>query len=294
MVVNPGELRAAVVVASRNRPEQLRLTLDAIGRVVPEGTDVLVVDSASDSSETGAAAEAGGARCVRADRPGVSVARNLGARSTERDVVVFTDDDCIPRPGWLEAMVAPFEDPQVAFVTGRVEGTGEGSAADVADLGEAHWGWPDDPAHMGTGGNMAFRRQALLDIGGFDPDFGGGGAIPSGEEQELFLRLLHAGWTGRHAPGSAVEHHDSRGRWSMVRVFYVYGIGAGVVCGRATDLDRAVGRRMLRTRLWRDGVRRVAADARRGWEIPALRGAAMTTGVVVGWARSRISARRQP
>lgn len=279
---------AAVVVATRNRPAQLRLTLRAVMEATPDATTIVVVDSASDSDETRSVADDAGVGYVRARRPGVSLARNLGMTSVEAEVVVFTDDDCRPRAGWVEAMVEPFREEVVAFVTGRVEGVGEGSAADVVEVRSTRWVWPDDPAGMGSGANMAVRREAALREGGFDHAFGGGGAIPAGEEQELFLRLLHGGWQGRHASASVVDHHDLRGRWATVRLFFSYGIGSGAICVRARQLDRRVARRMLSHRLWHAGVRSVAADLRRGWEIPALRRAAMTLGVLVGWTRGLV------
>lgn len=282
----PAVPTAAVVIATRDRAPQLRLALEGVSAAAPPGTAVVVVDSAGDTDEARSVASGAGAVYVRADEPGVSLARNLGAAAVEVEVVVFTDDDCRPRPGWFEAIVAPFADDAVGFVTGRVEGLGEGSAADVGDLGPARWSWPDDPAGMGSGANMAVRRRALLDCGGFDRAFGGGGTVPAGEEQELFLRLLHGGWEGRHAPASVVDHHDLRDRWATIRLFYAYGVGSGAICVRARRLDAGVGRRMLRRRLWTNGVRAVAADLRRGWEVPAIRGAAMTLGVIVGWARS--------
>ena len=274
-----------VVIATRNRPDHLRQALAAIAAVVPAGTDVLVVDSAGDGPATRDVAVAAGARCVRAERPGLSVARNVGVASTRAAVVAFTDDDCRPRPGWLEGLVEPFADAAVGFATGQVVGCGEGTAADVVGLGPERWRWPDDPLRMGSGANMAVRRAVIEQVGDFDPALGAGAPIPSAEDHDLFLRALHRGWEGRHAPDSIVDHDDRRSRWQTVRLCYGYGVGSGVLCGRAHDLDPAVARRMLWTRLWSDGLRVVALDLRRGWEIPALRAAATTVGVVRGRLR---------
>lgn len=274
-----------MLVATRNRPRQLRLALAAILDAAPAGTDVLVVDSAGDTAAALDVATGAGVRYVRSDRPGLSVARNLGASRTGAPLIAFTDDDCRPRRGWLEAITAPFSDPAVGFVTGQVVGTGTGTAADVVGVGAERWRWPDDPVTMGSGANMAVRVAALEAVGGFDPTIGAGARIPSAEDHDLFLRALHAGWVGCHAPESIVDHDDQRGRWAGVRLCYGYGVGSGLVCARAAALDRAVGRRMLRTRLWDRGVRAIARDLRRGWEVPALRGVAMVLGVLRGRVR---------
>lgn len=277
----PPAADVAVVVATRNRPDQARSALQALAAET-SGVDLVVVDSASDSDETRAVARAVGVRCVRADRPGLSIARNLGVAATDAAVIAFTDDDCRPRPGWIAALTAPFDDASVGFVTGEVIGLGEGTAADVAGLGPVRWRWPDDPVRMGSGANMAVRRVVVDEVGGFDPSIGAGARVPSAEDHDLFLKALRAGWEGAHAPGAVVDHDDRRSRWETVRLCYRYGVGSGVVCARATTFDPAVGRQMLRTRLWTDGVRGVAEDLRRGWEGPALRRAAMALGVLRG------------
>ena len=275
----------AVTIASRDRADALAQALEALGGVIPAGVEVLVVDSASVDGRTKAVADEAGVRCVRSDTPGLSVARNVAITTLDTDVVVFTDDDCRPQAGWVEALVAPFADPRVAFTTGPLHGAGGGTAADVVDVGDQRWRWPDDPLTMGSGANMAVRRGLALDVGGFDARLGAGAPIPSAEEHDLFLRLLHRGWEGAHVPTAVVEHHDHRSRWQTLRMFRGYGVGSGALCALATDLDRPVSRAMLRRRLWDHGVRQIAADLRRGWEEPAARSAAFSIGVIAGRVR---------
>jgi hypothetical protein len=88
-------------------------------------------------------------------------------------------------------------------------------------------------------------------------------------------------------PGAGVEHDDRRGRWETLRLFFRYGVGAGVVASMARSLDRRVARRLLVARLWSDGACLVARDLAKRWEEPAARAAAMTVGVVVGVVRAR-------
>src|SRR5687767_8113024 len=105
----------SVVVASRDRPEQLRGALAAIRAAMPAGTEVVVVDSASTGAGTRQVTDDAGARYLRCDRPGVSRARNLGLETTQAEIVAFTDDDCRPAPGWLDALARPFADREVAL-----------------------------------------------------------------------------------------------------------------------------------------------------------------------------------
>ncbi len=276
-----------VTIASRDRPRALEGALRALRPVVPPGIDVLVVDSASVDDRTRRVAEDAGVRYVRSDVPGLSVARNVAIERMDSEVVAFTDDDCRPAPGWVEALAAPFADDRVGFATGPLHGAGGGTAADVVGLGARRWQWPDDPLAMGSGANMAVRRRPALDVGGFDPRLGAGAPVPSGEEHDMFLRLLRGGWSGVHVPSALVDHHDERSHLATLRMFYGYGLGSGVLCALAGDLDRAVARAMLRRRLWDHGARRVAADLRRGWEEPAARAAVYACGVAMGRWRGR-------
>lgn len=284
----------SVVVATRDRPGPLRGALAAIAAAVGPGDEVIVVDSASADDRTRAVVAEHGATYVRCDVPGASLARNLGARHASAAVVAFTDDDCRPRPGWADAFAAAFADPAVGFAVGPVAGVAGGSAADVVERDVRRWAWPADPAHIGSGASMAVRRDALLAVDGFDERLGPGAALAAGEDHEMLLRLLRAGWHGAWAPGAAVDHDDRRDRWATLRLFYGYGVGAGAVAAMARSLDRRVAARMLGTRLWNDGLLGVARDVARRWEEPAARRAAMVIGVVVGVARARSLRSRVP
>lgn len=277
----------AVTVASRDRPGPLADALAVLVPQLPPDVRLLVVDSASVDRRTIEAAETAGVAWVRSERPGLAVARNVALEALESEVVVFTDDDCRPRPGWIEALIAPFDDPTVGFVTGPLVGVDAGTAADVVGLGEERWRWPDDPLRMGSGANMAVRRRAVVEAGGFDARLGAGAPIPSGEEHDVFARLLRLGWEGRHAPSAVVDHHDQRSRLETLRMCYRYGLGSGAVCALVREADPAVARAMLRRRLWDHGVRGVLHDLRRRWEEPAARGVAFTAGVLPGWWRGR-------
>jgi glycosyltransferase involved in cell wall biosynthesis len=61
-------------------------------------------------------------RALRNDRAlGQARARNQGWRQAAAPAVAFTDDDCVPDPGWLEALLAVSADAPDAIVQGRTE-----------------------------------------------------------------------------------------------------------------------------------------------------------------------------
>jgi cellulose synthase/poly-beta-1,6-N-acetylglucosamine synthase-like glycosyltransferase len=141
------------------------------------------------------------------------------------DVVAFLDDDAVPAPDWLSALVAEFGDPEVAAVTGRIF---------ELDAEALDGGWPPDPSRtraifggadrlvldqatsdwferanfggIGQGANLAVRRNALLRWRGFDERLGAGTTIGSMEEHHAFFSLIDRGFRVVYTPAAAVWH----------------------------------------------------------------------------------------
>jgi GT2 family glycosyltransferase len=77
-----------------------------------------------------------------------------------------------------------------------------------------------------SGANMAFRRQVLLDIGGFDPAFGAGSLFPA-EDLDAAGRASAKGWTGQYRPEIVVSHHHGRKASDFPQLMKAYGLGTG-------------------------------------------------------------------
>ena len=121
-------------------------------------------------------------RCIRfVEEPcvGLHNARHAGARAAHGEILVYVDDDIIVSPGWLRAIVEPFEDPLVAIVGGKILPKWEAqppewlslfppSYLSLLDLGDERreLSWPDGA----YGCNLAIRRSVLYKVGGFNPD----------------------------------------------------------------------------------------------------------------------------
>ena len=188
----------AVVVCTRDRPALLAESLAALGADLGPDDERVVVDSASvDRAAIASVARAAGFRVVRVERPGLSRARNAGLAATSAPVIAFTDDDCRVTPGWAAGVAAAFAaDESLGFLTGGVDADrdtrlpiavgGHDAAHDLDAVA--------DPTACGHGANMAFRRSALDEVGGFDEDLGAGGPLRSAEDVDIFWRLGRAGW----------------------------------------------------------------------------------------------------
>src|SRR5271169_5422493 len=99
-----GRSRACVVIPAHDSEATIGRAVRALA-----GHEVIVVDDGSRDA-TGARAAEAGARVVRLDeRGGPARARNAGVRATEAPIVVFTDADCEPLPGFVVALSGPLE-----------------------------------------------------------------------------------------------------------------------------------------------------------------------------------------
>ena len=134
---------------------------------------------------------------------GPAAARNAGRGVVDTDLIAFVDADVEITDGWLEPLLAHFDDPRVGLVAPRV--TGE--RASPLDLGT-------DAARVraGTrvsyvpGAAMVVRAAAFDEVGGFDP------TLRFGEDVDFVWRLDDAGWQCRYDPAAAVWH-EPRTSW---------------------------------------------------------------------------------
>ncbi len=229
----------SVVVSTVDRPGSLARCLDAIRRGSRLPDEVVVVDQGG--LDATAAAIAGvtslAVAHVRSERGGLSAARNLGLRRASGDVVAFTDDDVAPDPGWLEALVRSLvADSALDAVTGPMLPLGDPEPGRVAvssrlDAAACEFGSPIRPWAVGTGGNMAFRRERLERIGGYDERLGVGSPGRAGEDLDVVRRILATGGRIRYEP-AAVCRHERKTLQERRETRSRYGYGAGASLGR--------------------------------------------------------------
>lgn len=199
----------SVVVCSYNGESTIRETFEALRRLDYENFEVVVIDDGSVDSTAEIAREYDN-RVIQVENGGLSKARNLGMQAAKGEIVAYIDDDAYPDPHWLSFLA-------IGFLTSDHVGVGgpnlaphdDGHVADcVANSpgGPSHVLYTDHLAEHLPGCNMAFRREAILAIDGFDERF-----RIAGDDVDLCWRLIEQGGTlGFHA-GAVVWHHR-RGR----------------------------------------------------------------------------------
>ena len=174
----------SVVIIGRNEGERLRRCLRSIREAdYPAGKIELIyvdTDSTDDSREIAGSL---GAKVVaiKPERPSAAAARNAGLRVASHELVHFFDGDTIVNKAWFEKAAAAIKAPGVVAVSGRREELAP--AATVYNFW-MHHDWYAPPGRRETcGGDVLFRRDALLKAGGYDA------SLIAGEERDLCTRL---------------------------------------------------------------------------------------------------------
>jgi glycosyltransferase involved in cell wall biosynthesis len=241
----------SVVVPTHERAGPLRACLGSILALRYPRYEVIVVDNTPSTGATeqvvkGFMAGAGvPVTYLREPRRGASAARNSGLRSASGELVAFADDDVIVDPNWLAAISEAFQATHdVGCVTGPVlplqfetpaqalmEQFAEfrtGFTREVFDLRQhrSHRPlYPYNPGVFGSGGSMAFRKAALLEVGGFDTALGPATPARSGEELAAFLGVILRGHRIVFEPAALVRHAETLGYAALRRRAYAYGVG---------------------------------------------------------------------
>jgi GT2 family glycosyltransferase len=197
------EPEVSVVVPTHNRPAGLAALLAAISAqtLARERFEVVVVDDGSDPPQQ-PRAHGLTLRVVRREQAGgPGAARNAGWRAARAPLVAFIDDDCIPLPGWLEALAGAAAGGAAVIVQGPVAPPPEqrGERGPLSHTIEVA-----GPDRLFATCNIAYSRALLERVGGFDESF-----RRSAEDVDLGSRALKAGAEPRYAERAEV-HHEVR------------------------------------------------------------------------------------
>jgi GT2 family glycosyltransferase len=210
------DLPVSVVIVSRGRPQSLARTLTGISQLQYWNFEVVVVADPEGIASAAALPFSDDLKLVPFDTPNISAARNLGLSHSAGEIIAFIDDDAVPEPMWLRHLVAPASQSDVAAMGGYVRGRNgisfQWKAASLdqhgmpqpltLDTDQATVMRPPNTRAIKTEGtNMAFRRDVLVDLGGFDPAY-----HYFLDETDLNMRLAKAGYATAIVPLAEVHH----------------------------------------------------------------------------------------
>jgi len=197
---------ASIVIPTFNGAARLAHCLDAlVKQTAGQNVEILVVSDGSTDNTAEVVGRYSGVGLLTQANAGPAAARNRGARESHGAIVLFTDDDCVPEPDWLDAMLGPFKDPEVTAAKGVYLSRQTTLAARFVQIEY------EDRYRMMAGRDCidfvdtysaAFRRGRFLEMAGYDISF----PVACAEDVELSYRMSARGWKMKFAPAAEVYH----------------------------------------------------------------------------------------
>jgi cellulose synthase/poly-beta-1,6-N-acetylglucosamine synthase-like glycosyltransferase len=192
-------------------------------QTAPLKPEILVVDDGSTDDTVDVVTDYAAIALVRQANSGPAAARNRGALEASGTIILFTDDDCVPLPNWLDAMLKPFADQEVVGAKG-VYRTRQKSL--VARFVQIEY---EDRYRLMAGFSYidfvdtysaAFRRERFLQMAGYDTSF----PVACAEDVELSYRMSARGWKMKFVPEAVVyhTHPDTLSRYLKKKYKFAY------------------------------------------------------------------------
>ncbi|MGH8874600.1 MAG: glycosyltransferase, partial [Acidimicrobiia bacterium] len=213
--------RVTVVVCAYQEEDHIERCLESLVHLHYPDYEVIVVDDGS-TDATAAKARRFPVQVLAPGRQGLSGARNTGLQHATGEVVAYIDADAWADQDWLTFLVLGL-DPADAAGVGGPNLCPPDSSPVAQCIGRA----PGGPVHVLIdntraehipGCNMAFRRDRLREIGGFDPTY-----RTAGDDVDLCWRLQDGDYTIRFHPAALVWHLPR----TRVRAFWRQQVGYG-------------------------------------------------------------------
>ncbi|MEJ7575677.1 MAG: glycosyltransferase [Pyrinomonadaceae bacterium] len=242
----------SVVVCSYNGALAIRDCLEGLLKLKYTNYEVIIVDDGS-TDETAAIAGEYPFRVISTKNQGLSAARNVGMEAARGEIVAYTDDDARPDEHWLQYLAHAFMTSTHAGIGGpNIAPAGDGLIADAianAPGGPVHVLLSDTEAEHIPGCNMAFRREALLEVEGCDAIF-----RAAGDDVDLCWRVQASGHTIGFSHAAMVWHH----RRNSVRTYWKqqqgYGKAEALLEGKWPEKYNAAGHLAWTGRLYGKGL----------------------------------------
>jgi GT2 family glycosyltransferase len=239
----------SVVICAHNAATTLDECLRHTCALEYPDLEVLVVDDGSSDTTAEIASRHPRAKLIRIPHSGLGAARNEGLRNARGVIVAYLDADAFPSPEWPYYIALGFDGRRVGGVGGpNLPPPDEPPGAQVVARspgGPVHVLVTHDRAEHVPGCNMAFWRDVLTEVGGFDPVY-----RAAGDDVDVCWKVLDRGWEIGFYPAALVWHRRRGGLRAYLRQQRGYGEAEALVEARHPDRFGPLGTASWRGRIY--------------------------------------------
>ncbi|NIO36235.1 glycosyltransferase [Candidatus Bathyarchaeota archaeon] len=250
---------ASIVICTRNRSKYLEKCLPSLAGLDYPNYEIVVVDGSTSHDQrlrNQKIAYDIDARYIFERRKGKSLAQNIGIAAAKGDIIVTTDDDCIPERSWLRLLTQNFTDPSVMCAAGRTKSLFSNELSQLfEELAAFDRGaqrrvfnkksislWSQSPRMLsrifskqlneitpapwgvGYGNNIAYRRTVFYEVGFFDERLGPGTSSAGSEDTDFVYRILKAGYKAVYDPRALIFHQHRDSLPALEQTCHSYGL----------------------------------------------------------------------
>jgi glycosyltransferase involved in cell wall biosynthesis len=279
-----------VAICTRDRATIAKRCLDSLLPLQKAyGFELLVIDNApSDQATAQLVKELPTVRYTLEKYPGLNFARNRAWKEASGELIAYLDDDVVVDRDWVAGLQeAVTENPDAAAFTGLVmplkldtraqvlfeKRNGFRRGFDKKRFGRILAGnslYPCGAGIFGAGCNMAFRRDVLRELGGFDEALDTGPSLPGGGDLDIFYRIIRAGHAMAYEPSFMVFHEHRTSESALRRQYYTWGLGFMAFVEKNYRNDPDQRQQFRRTIKWwiLDEIRQMGEAVRRKHALP--------------------------
>ena len=260
-----------VAICTKDRPENLSRCLTSLLKLRSDSNyfEVLVVDNApSDNRTKELVAALPDLNYVCEPKAGLDFARNRAIQEASGEILAYLDDDVTVDHQWLNGLnkaialypdaaaftglVLPYELETQAQILFEQRG-GFRRGFETIRYGETLTGNPLYPCGsgiFGAGCNMAFKREVLLKLGGFDEALDTGAPLPGGGDLDIFYRVIRGGYSLVYEPQYLIYHQHRREIAKLRRQYWTWGLGFMAFVIKSYQYDPPQRAKLLRLINW--------------------------------------------
>ena len=222
---HPAAPGISVIIPTYNRPDAIARCVAALQAQRDVELEIIVVDDGSAQVLPALPLEPHTLRLIRQTNAGPAAARNTGAGAAIGDILLFTDDDCVPESNWAASMASAMQETRQPTLLGghTINGFADNLYAETSqDMNT----WLSSQAAgfepFFASNNIGVPRSEFLALGGFDTGY----RRAAGEDRAFCRNWRIAGHAFKEVDEAKLIHFHQLSLGKFWRQHRNYGFGA--------------------------------------------------------------------